>query len=53
MRGGACRVQHHQRQASNRWLFTEVTEAQEVLTFSSLAEVRLSVEAIYDGLNLP
>jgi len=46
------RVQHHQRQASNRWLFTEFTQVSEELTLSLLPEVHLAVSTIYEGLNL-
>ena len=47
------RVQHHQRQASNRWLFTEFTDPKDTVEFSSITGVQLSLEAVYEGLNLP
>jgi Uma2 family endonuclease len=44
------RVEHHVRQASNRWLMTEFTLPGATLPLATLTGVHLAMNSIYDGV---
>ena len=44
------RVEHHARQASDRWMLTEFTRPEATVALASLPGVQLTMSSIYDGV---